>query len=154
MSKPPLIFFIVVAIIAVLATRQFIKQRRETAVNDASPVRSLSVEVKTKREYPAPNRRSRQREEIVAEDMKYEAWFHPLNGASDFKVLVSAGDYHQMDKGVKRRVENAGQPFRELYTGTVARCAHRLGGVEDSRSQSINALIAGDIALPATQQSE
>ena len=78
MSKPPLIFFIVLAIIAVLATRQFIKQRRETAVNDASPVRSLSVEVKTKREFPSPNRRSRQREEIVAEDMKYEAWFHHI----------------------------------------------------------------------------
>ena len=36
------------------ATRQFIKQRREAAVNDASPVRSMSVEVKTKREFPAP----------------------------------------------------------------------------------------------------
>ncbi len=62
MSKPPLIFFIVLAIIAVLATRQFIKQRRETAVNDASPIRSLSVEVTTKREFPSPNRRSRQLE--------------------------------------------------------------------------------------------
>ncbi len=102
MSKPPLIFFIVLAVIAILATRQFIKQRREAAVNDASPVRSMSVEVKTKREFPAPNRRSRQREEIVAEEMKYEAWFHPLNGAGDFKVNVSASDYHQMDKGVPK----------------------------------------------------
>lgn len=47
MSKPPLIFIIVLAIIAVLATRQFIKQRREVAVNDASPERSLQAEVKT-----------------------------------------------------------------------------------------------------------
>ncbi|WP_336779016.1 DUF2500 domain-containing protein [Pantoea sp. USHLN256] len=111
MSKPPLIFFIVLAIIAVLATRQFIKQRRETAVNDASPVRSLSVEVKTKREFPSPNRRSRQREEIVAEDMKYEAWFHPLNGASDIKVTVNASDYHQMDKGVKGELKMKGTRF-------------------------------------------
>ncbi|MFJ5160904.1 DUF2500 domain-containing protein [Pantoea sp. NPDC088449] len=111
MSKPPLIFFIVLAIIAVLATRQFIKQRRETAVNDASPVRSLSVEVKTKREFPSPNRRSRQREVIAGEEMKYEAWFHPLNGASDIKVTVNASDYHQMDKGVKGELKMQGTRF-------------------------------------------
>ncbi|HBZ14283.1 MAG TPA: DUF2500 domain-containing protein [Pantoea sp.] len=111
MSKPPLIFFIVLAIIAVLATRQFIKQRRETAVNDASPVRSLSVEVKTKREFPSPNRRSRQREVIAGEEMKYEAWFHPLNGASDIKVSVNASDYHQMDKGVKGELKMQGTRF-------------------------------------------
>jgi hypothetical protein len=111
MSKPPLIFFIVLAIIAVLATRQFIKQRRETAVNDASPVRSLSVEVKTKREFPSPNRRTRQREVIAGEDMKYEAWFHPLNGASDIKVTVNASDYHQIDKGVKGELKMKGSRF-------------------------------------------
>ena len=111
MSKPPLIFFIVLAIIAILATRQFIKQRREAAVNDASPVRSLTVQVKTKREYPAPNRRSRQREEIAGEEMKYEAWFHPLNGASDIKTAVSASDYHQVDKGVKGELKMQGSRF-------------------------------------------
>ena len=88
MSKPPLIFIIVLAVIAVLATRQFIKQRREGAVNDASPVRALQAEVRTKREFPAPNRRSRQREVIAGEEMRYEALFHPLNGASDIKVQI------------------------------------------------------------------
>ncbi|QKJ85233.1 DUF2500 domain-containing protein [Paramixta manurensis] len=111
MSKPPLIFFIVLAIIAVLATRQFIKQRRETAVNDASPVRSLPVEVKTKREFPFPNRRTRQREVIAGETMRYEAWFHPLNGAGDFKLTLSANDYHQMDKGVKGELKVQGTRF-------------------------------------------
>lgn len=111
MSKPPLIFFIVLAIIAILATRQFIKQRREAAVNDASPVRSMAVEVKTKREVPSPNLRSRQREHIVAENMKYEAWFHPLNGAGDFKVALSADDYHRMDKGVKGELKMQGSRF-------------------------------------------
>ncbi len=33
--------------------------------------------------------------------MKYEAWFHPLNGASDIKVAVNANEYHLIDKGVK-----------------------------------------------------
>ncbi|MCE0490173.1 DUF2500 domain-containing protein [Pantoea sp. Mb-10] len=111
MSKPPLIFFIVLAIIAILATRQFIKQRREAAVNDASPVRVMAVEVKTKREVPSPNLRSRQREQIVAENMKYEAWFHPLNGAGDFKVALSADDYHRMDKGVKGELKMQGSRF-------------------------------------------
>lgn len=109
--KPPLIFFIVLAVIAVLATRQFIKQRREVAVNDASPLRALVVEVKSKREYPAPNRRSRQREHIAAEDMRYEAWFHPLNGAGDFKLELNAGDYHQIDKGSQGELKVKGSRF-------------------------------------------
>jgi hypothetical protein len=111
MSKPPLIFLIVLAIIAVLATRQFIKQRRESAVNDASPIRSLSVEVKTKREFPSPNRRSRQREVIAGEEMKYEAWFHPLNGASDIKATINASDYDKINKGVKGELKMQGTRF-------------------------------------------
>ncbi|WP_437610487.1 DUF2500 domain-containing protein [Erwinia sp. V71] len=111
MSKPPLIFFIVLAIIAILATRQFIKQRREKAVNDASPLRSLPVEVKTKREFSVSSRRSRQREVIPLEEMRYEAWFHPLNGAGDFKLVLSAEDYHQLDKGVKGKLQVKGSRF-------------------------------------------
>lgn len=109
--KPPLIFLIVIALIAVLATRQFIKQRRENAVNDASPIRSIVVEVKTKREYRAPDRRSRQREHIPVEDMRYEAWFHPLDGEEDIKLVLNAGDYHQMDKGSRGKLEVQGTRF-------------------------------------------
>lgn len=111
MSKPPLLFFIVLAIIAVLATRQFIKQRRETAVNDALPVQTLPVEVKSKREFPLTTRRSRQREVIAGEEMRYEAWFHPLNGAGDFKLVMNASDYHQLDKGVKGTLKVKGTRF-------------------------------------------
>ncbi|RPE01474.1 DUF2500 domain-containing protein [Candidatus Pantoea deserta] len=111
MSKPPLLFFIVLAVIAVLATRQFIKQRREVAVNDASPVRTLTVKVKTKREYPAPNRRTRQREVIAGEEMRYEAWFHPLNGASDIKAIVEERDYNQLDTGAKGELKMQGSRF-------------------------------------------
>lgn len=82
MSKPPLIFIIVLAIIAVLASRQFIKQRR-----------------------------SRQREVIAGEEMRYEAWFHPLNGAGDIRLTVTAKDYHQMDKGVKGELKVQGSRF-------------------------------------------
>jgi hypothetical protein len=105
------IFFIVLAIIAVLATRQFIKQRREVAVNDASPVRSLPAEVKAKREVPMPNRRSRQREVIPVEDKRYEAWFHPLNGAGDFKLVLKEQDYRQIDQGEKGQLKVQGTRF-------------------------------------------
>lgn len=105
------IFFIVLAIIAVLATRQFIKQRREVAVNDASPVRSLPAEVKAKREVPMPNRRSRQREVIPVEDRRYEAWFHPLNGAGDFKLELKEQDYRQIDQGEKGQLKVQGTRF-------------------------------------------
>ncbi|GLR07726.1 hypothetical protein COO59_09935 [Mixta theicola] len=111
MSKPPLIFIIVLAIIAVLASRQFIKQRRENAANAASPVRLLLAEIKSKREFPAPNRRSRQREVIAGEEMRYEAWFHPLNGGSDIKLTVKASDYHQLDKGAKGELKVQGSRF-------------------------------------------
>ncbi|MFG1174799.1 DUF2500 domain-containing protein [Erwiniaceae bacterium CAU 1747] len=109
--KPPLIFLIVVALIAVLATQKFFKQRREKAANDASPVRSLMVEVKTKREYLAPDRRSRQRDQLPVEDWRYEAWFHPLDGGEDLKLALSAGDYHQIDKGSRGELQVQGTRF-------------------------------------------
>jgi len=60
--NPLLYFFISLAVIAVLATCQSIRQRREVAVNDASPVHSMLVE-KAKCETPRSDRRSCQREE-------------------------------------------------------------------------------------------
>lgn len=111
MSKPPLIFVIVLAIIAVLATRQFIKQRREGAMNDAAPPRSLQVEVSSKREFPAPNRRSRQREVIAGEEMRYEVLFHPLNGARDIRVQLKEREYHQLDKGTRGELTMQGTRF-------------------------------------------
>ena len=120
--KPPIIFLVVVALIAVLATRQFIKQRRENAANDASPVRSLMVEVKTKREYLAPDRRSRQRDQIPVEDMRYEAWFHPLNGAEDIKLTLGASDYHQIDKGSRGELQVQGTRFIRFTPCTASDC--------------------------------
>lgn len=111
MSKPPLIFIIVLAIIAVLASRQFIKQRRENAANDAAAVRSLQAEVRDKREFPAPDRRSRQREVIAGEEMRYEAWFHPLNGAADIRLRVTAKDYQRMENGAKGELKVQGTRF-------------------------------------------
>lgn len=102
--KPSVLFLTILAVIAVLATRQFIKQRREAAVNDASPVRTLPVEIKARRETPASNRRSRQREVIPVEEMRYEAWFHPLNGVGDFRLILTQHDYEQIDEGAKGKL--------------------------------------------------
>lgn len=65
MSKPPLIFVVIVAVIVVFAAQRFMQQRRQNAINDAAPINTQQVEVSAKREFPAPNRRSRQREVIA-----------------------------------------------------------------------------------------
>ncbi|MCX8961876.1 DUF2500 domain-containing protein [Erwinia psidii] len=109
--KPSFLFLTILAVIAVLATRQFIRQRQEVAVNDASPVRSLPVEVKARRETPASGRRSRQREVIPVEEVRYEAWFHPLNGAGDFKLVLTQRDYEQINEGARGKLEVQGTRF-------------------------------------------
>ena len=43
MSKPPLFFVAVIALIAVLATQRYFKQRQQEAENDRAPMRSLQV---------------------------------------------------------------------------------------------------------------
>lgn len=111
MSKPPLFFIAVVVLIAVLATRQYLNKRREDAENDRSPVRSLQVEVSAKREFPVPNRRSRQRENIVAEDMRYEVYFRPLLGGSEIKMPLSQQQYQQIDKGTQGTLSLQGTRF-------------------------------------------
>lgn len=58
MSKPPLFFVAVIALIAVLATRQYLNKRRQDADNDRQPVRTLQVEISAKREFPSPDRKS------------------------------------------------------------------------------------------------
>lgn len=43
--------------------------------------------------------------------MRYEAWFHPLNGASDIKAIVGERDYNQMDTGAKGELKMQGSRF-------------------------------------------
>lgn len=111
MSKPPLFFVAVIALIAVLATRQYLNKRRQDADNDRQPVRTLQVEVSAKREFPSPNRRSRQRENIVVEDMRYEVYFRPLTGGSEIKIPLPQQQYNQIDKGEKGTLSLQGTRF-------------------------------------------
>lgn len=85
MNKPPLLLIAVVVLIAVLATRQYWQKKRQDTENDRALARSLHVEVINKREVLAPNRRSRQREEIVAEEKRYEVTFQPLISSIEVK---------------------------------------------------------------------
>ncbi|ANI29630.1 hypothetical protein PL78_07275 [Yersinia entomophaga] len=101
MSKPPLIFIVVVALIVILATRQYWQKRRLDAENDKAPMRSLQVEVSNKREVLAPNRRSRQREEIVAEDKRYEVTFRPLLSGSEINIVLPRQEYQQINIGMQ-----------------------------------------------------
>lgn len=62
MSKPPLFFVAVIALIAVLATQRYFKQRQQEAENDRAPMRSLQVTVSDKRSFPVAKTRAPQRE--------------------------------------------------------------------------------------------
>ncbi|HFO2533410.1 TPA: DUF2500 domain-containing protein [Yersinia enterocolitica] len=107
MSKPPILLIAVVVLIAVLATRQYWQKKKQDAENDRSPVRSLQVEVAEKREVLAPNRRSRQREEIVAEEKRYEVYFQPLLSSIDastdsqIKMIVPQQEFNRIEQGAK-----------------------------------------------------
>lgn len=107
MSKPLLLLIAVVVLIAVLATRQYWQKKKQDAENDRSPVRSLQVEVAEKREVLAPNRRSRQREEIVAEEKRYEVYFQPLLSSIDastdskIKMIVPQQEFNRIEQGAK-----------------------------------------------------
>lgn len=111
MSKPPLIFLLIVVLIVVLATRHYFAKRRQDAANDVSPLRTVQVKVTTKREFPTSNRRSRQREVIPVEDMRYEVYFQPLSGGNEIKLRLTQDDYHHIDKGVKGALRLQGTRF-------------------------------------------
>lgn len=127
MSKPPLLLIAVVVLIAVLATRQYWQKKRQDAENDRSPVRSLQVEVAEKREVLAPNRRSRQREEIVAEEKRYEVYFQPLisglevKSDSKIKMILPQQEYNRIDQGAQGTLRLQGTRYIGFTPNSVAK---------------------------------
>ncbi|MBV6694600.1 DUF2500 domain-containing protein [Serratia quinivorans] len=111
MSKPPLFFIAVIALIAVLATQRYFNQRRSEAENDRAPVRSLQVTVSEKREFPVSNNRSRQREHIVNEAMRYEVVFHPQRGGEDITLRLKQQQYNPIEKGAQGMLMVQGTRF-------------------------------------------
>ncbi|EKN4865304.1 DUF2500 domain-containing protein [Yersinia enterocolitica] len=127
MNKPPLLFIAVVVLIVVLATRQYWQKKRQNAENDRSPVRSLQVEVIDKREVLAPNRRSRQREEIVAEEKRYEVYFQPLlsgievKKSNEIKMVLPQQEYNRIEQGAKGTLRLQGTRYISFAPNSVAK---------------------------------
>ncbi|HHH1142879.1 DUF2500 domain-containing protein [Yersinia enterocolitica] len=127
MNKPPLLFIAVVVLIVVLATRQYWQKKRQDAENDRSPVHSLQVEVIDKREVLAPNRRSRQREEIVAEEKRYEVYFQPLlsgievKKSNEIKMVLPQQEYNRIEQGAKGTLRLQGTRYISFAPNSVAK---------------------------------
>ncbi|WP_145488800.1 DUF2500 domain-containing protein [Yersinia aleksiciae] len=127
MSKPPLLLIAVVVLIAVLATRQYWQKKRQDAENDRAPVRSLQVEVVEKREVLAPNRRSRQREEIVAEETRYEVYFQPLlsgitvESDSKIKMILPQQEYNRIEQGAQGTLRLQGTRYIGFTPNSAAK---------------------------------
>ncbi|CNL49551.1 DUF2500 domain-containing protein [Yersinia alsatica] len=125
MNKPPLLFIAVVVLIAVLATRQYWQKKRQEAENDRSPVRSLQVEVINKREVLAPNRRSRQREEIVAEEKRYEVDFRSVfseiasKNNSEIKMILPLQEYNRIEQGAQGTLRLQGTRYINFTPNTA-----------------------------------
>ncbi|MBS0056207.1 DUF2500 domain-containing protein [Yersinia sp. Marseille-Q3913] len=127
MSKPPLLLIAVVVLIAVLATRQYWQKKRQDVENDRAPVRSLQVEVAEKREVLAPNRRSRQREEIVAEEKRYEVYFQPLfsgievRGDGKIKMILPQQEYNRIEQGAQGTLRLRGTRYIGFTPNSAAK---------------------------------
>lgn len=112
MSKPPVFFIVIIMLIVVAASFRFMQQRRQNAENDAAPLSQKSVIITDRRETPANDRRSRQRDVTPAGDaMRYEVWFRPQSGGMVMKMRVPAARYHEVSVGDKGTLQFKGTRF-------------------------------------------
>lgn len=110
MNKP-ILLIIVLAIIAVLATKRFFDQRKQNEINDNAVPTQYSVIVETKKDYPYPNMRSRERDVVSPETFRYEIYFKPLNHADIIKVIVNETEYRSIDEGSQGILHMQGTRF-------------------------------------------
>ncbi|XWR70510.1 hypothetical protein AHYW_003592 [Providencia manganoxydans] len=110
MNKP-ILLIIVFAIIAVLATKRFFDQRKQNEINDSSLPVSYSVVVESKKDYPYPNMRSRERDVVSPETFRYEVYFKPLNNMKVMKVIVTEKQYQEIEQGSQGTLRMQGTRF-------------------------------------------
>lgn len=110
MNKP-ILLIIVFAIIAVLATKRFFDQRKQNEINDSSLPVSYSVVVESKKDYPYPNMRSRERDVVSPETFRYEVYFQPLNNMKVMKVIVTEKQYQEIEQGSQGTLRMQGTRF-------------------------------------------
>ncbi|WP_016596341.1 DUF2500 domain-containing protein, partial [Yersinia pestis] len=98
-------------------TRQYWQKKQQDAENDRAPVRSVQVEVVDKREVLAPNRRSRQREEIVAEEKRYEVYFRPLSSGIEIKNSLGLSGGNEIKSGSEIKMVLPQQEYNRIEQG-------------------------------------
>ncbi|MEG1210778.1 MAG: DUF2500 domain-containing protein [Leclercia sp.] len=112
MSKMPLFFIIVLAIIVIAASFRFVQQRRDKADNEAAPLLQKKVMVSNKREKAINDRRSRQQQVTPAgAAMRYEASFKPESGGLEMTFRLDEKQYHQLTVGDKGLLSYKGSQF-------------------------------------------
>lgn len=110
MNKP-ILLIIVLAIIAVLATKRFFDQKKQNEINDNSLPVSQLVFVKEKKDYPYPNMRSRERDVVSPETFRYELYFQTQSSGETIKVIVSEEQYQGVELGAKGKLTLQGTRF-------------------------------------------
>ncbi|BDH44215.1 hypothetical protein TUM12370_02590 [Salmonella enterica subsp. enterica serovar Choleraesuis] len=111
MSKPPLFFIVIVAVIVVLAAVRFMHQRGEAQAMQLSPVSQVAADVVALRERPGQDRRSRQQEVIPAGTiMHYEADFALRDGAK-LTFRISEAQYRALEQGMSGTLVFQGTHF-------------------------------------------
>ncbi|NDJ55935.1 DUF2500 domain-containing protein [Enterobacteriaceae bacterium 4M9] len=121
MSKAPLFFIVIMALIVILASFRFLQQRRIEAINDAQPLMSRSVTVAAKREVPANDRLSRQREVMPVEDvLHYEVRFRPVSGGTVMRFSVNAAQYHALTQGEAGTLQYRGTRYEGFIPALTA----------------------------------
>lgn len=98
MNKP-ILLIIVLAIIAVLATKRFFDQRKQNELNDNALPVSYLVKVDSKKDYPYPNMRSRERDVVSPETFRYEIHFKTLSSGEIIKTIVTEEQYQGVELG-------------------------------------------------------
>ncbi|WP_393970289.1 DUF2500 domain-containing protein [Kluyvera intermedia] len=112
MSKMPLFFVAVVAVIVIAASFRYVQQRREKMDNDAAPLMQKQVVVSNKREKVLNDRRSRQQAVAPAgSEMRYDVSFKPQQGGLEMSFRVEAEQYHQLTVGDKGTLSFKGSRF-------------------------------------------
>lgn len=107
-----LIIVLIILVIGGLATQRYLNKQREEALNEAAPLQTFQVEVIDKREYRAQDRRSRQREIIAGEELRYEVRFRILPaGVEDKAFDVSVSCYENTEKGSRGLLSLKGTRF-------------------------------------------
>lgn len=110
MNKP-ILLIIVLAIIAVFATKRFFDQKKQNEINDNSLPVSQLVLVKEKKDYPYPNMRSRERDVVSPETFRYEIYFQTQASGEIIKVIVSEQQYQDVTLGTKGKLTLQGTRF-------------------------------------------